>query len=98
MARKREPGLVLPPLGALPLSAPFAYGGAFLSGILYWLPFPVAMHRQTARRALLLGWLAGLTMNVFGFFWLASFLETFSGFPLPLRAFFMLVVCGAPGR
>ncbi len=26
--------------GALPLSAPVAYAGAFLSGILYWLAFP----------------------------------------------------------
>ena len=31
-----------------------------------WVPLFVAMHRQTTRRATLLGWLAGITMNVGG--------------------------------
>src|ERR1019366_7978460 len=98
-ARQRTPGLVLPPAGALPLSWPLAYGGAFLSGLLYWLAFAgmdvwplafvawvpllVAMHRQTPRRAALLGWLAGTTMNFCGFFWLNTFLKVFSGFTTP---------------
>src|ERR1700733_8588031 len=112
-ARTRTPGLVLPEAGVLPLRAPFAYGAAVLSGLLYWLAFAgmdvwplafvawvpllVAMHRQTARRALLLGWLAGLTMNVFGFFWLQTMLQTFSGFPAPVCFFFVLVVCAYQG-
>src|SRR5580692_8662664 len=86
--------------GVLPLSGPVAYGGAFVSGLLYWLAFPgvdawplalvawvpllVALQGQTARRALLLGWVTGITMNVAGFWWLQGMLSTFSGFPAPL--------------
>lgn len=99
--------------GALPLSAPVAYAGAFLSGILYWLAFPgidawplafvawvpllLAMHRQTPRRAMLLGWVAGTTMNVAGFWWLQGMLSTFSGFPAPLCFLFLLIVCAFQG-
>jgi apolipoprotein N-acyltransferase len=105
--------LVLPPLGVLPLPWPIAYAGALLSGLLYWLafagmdvwpltfvawiPLVVSMHRQTARRALLLGWLAGVTMNVCGFFWLEEMLKTFSGFHPIICFFFVLVVCGYQG-
>jgi apolipoprotein N-acyltransferase len=107
------PAPVLPAAGALPLAAPLAFGGAVLSGLLYWLafagmdvwplalvawvPLVVAMHRQTARRAMLLGWAAGLTMNVFGFFWLQHMLETFSGFPAPVCFLFVLIVCAYQG-
>jgi apolipoprotein N-acyltransferase len=62
-----------------------------------WVPLVVAMHRQPARRALLLGWLAGLTMNVAGFFWLQNMLMTFSGFPAPICFLFVLIVCGYQG-
>ncbi len=102
-----------PRAGAFPLSAPLAYSGALLSGLMYWLAFggmdvwPLAfvawvplilgMHRQTVRRATLLGWLAGLTMNVAGFFWLQKMLETFSGFPGPVCFLFLLVVCAYQG-
>jgi|HubBroStandDraft_4_1064222.scaffolds.fasta_scaffold54085_1 apolipoprotein N-acyltransferase len=105
--------VVLPAAGALPLSAPAAYGCAFASGLLYWAAFPgadlwpltfiawvplvVAMHRQPTRRAALLGLLAGLTMNVAGFAWLEQMLTTFSGFPLPLCTLFLLIVCGYQG-
>ena len=103
----------LPPVGALPLPGPMAYAGAVLSGLLYWLAFAgmdvwpcafvawvpllVAMHRQTARRAMLLGWLAGLTMNVCGFIWLQEMLRTFSGFPPALCFLFVLIVCAYQG-
>ncbi len=99
--------------GALPLSAPLAYAGAVASGLLYWLAFPgvdawplafvawvplvVAMHRQTTRRAMLLGWVAGITMNVAGFWWLQGMLSTFSGFPAPLCFLFLLIVCAFQG-
>jgi apolipoprotein N-acyltransferase len=99
--------------GVLPLSAPMAYAGAFLSGLLYWLAFPgvdawplafvawvpllVAMHGQTARRATLLGWVAGITMNVAGFWWLQGMLSTFSGFPAPICFLFLLIVCAFQG-
>lgn len=111
--RAHTPGLVLPPAGVLPLSPRLAYAGAFLSGILYWLAFAgmdvwplafvalvpllVAMHRQPTRRAAALGWLAGGTMNVFGFFWLQKMLQTFSGFPAPVCFLFVLIVCAYQG-
>jgi apolipoprotein N-acyltransferase len=106
-------GRALDSRGGLPLSAPLAYTGALLSGLLYWLafggmdmwplaflawvPLVVAMHRQSARRAGLLGWLAGVTMNVAGFFWLQTMLQTFSGFPAPLCFVFVLIVCAYQG-
>jgi apolipoprotein N-acyltransferase len=90
-----------------------AYASAVLSGLLYWLAFPgmevwplafvawvpllVAMRGQTPRRALTLGWLAGLTMNVAGFFWLEEMLKTFSGFPWPVCFLFVLIVCAYQG-
>jgi apolipoprotein N-acyltransferase len=97
----------------LPLSAPAAYAAAVGSGLLYWLAFPgrdlwplafvawiplyVAMKEQPARRAGLLGWTAGVTMNVAGFFWLEEMLRTFSGFPAPVCFLFVLIVCGYQG-
>ena len=112
-APKRTPGLVLPRAGALPLSWPLAYAGALLSGLLYWLafagmdvwplafvawvPLVVAMHRQRTRRAAMLGWVAGITMNVAGFFWLQTMLQTFSGFNPLICFFFVFVVCSYQG-
>jgi apolipoprotein N-acyltransferase len=104
---------VLPAVGALPLSPALAYSGAVLSGLLYWLAFAgmnvwplafvawvpllIAMHRQTTQRATLLGLVAGLTMNVAGFYWLQKMLETFSGFPGPICFLCVLIVCGYQG-
>jgi apolipoprotein N-acyltransferase len=86
-----------------------AYALAFLSGFLYFLAFPgidlwplsfvalvpliVALRGQTAKRALGLGWLAGFTMTMFGFYWLLEMLKVFSGFPLPLCILFMAILC-----
>ncbi len=97
----------------LPLRAPAAFACAFASGLLYWLAFAgmdvwpltfvawvpllVAMHRQSTRRTTLLGWVAGWTMNVAGFFWLQHMLIEFSGFPAIVCFFFVLVVCGYQG-
>ncbi|HEV3190954.1 MAG TPA: apolipoprotein N-acyltransferase [Polyangiaceae bacterium] len=102
----------LPRLG-LPLPAPLAYAAAVLSGLLYWLAFPgvdawplafiawvpliLALHGQPARRAMLLGGAAGLTMNVAGFLWLQQMLETFSGFPAPVCFLFLVLVCAYQG-
>jgi apolipoprotein N-acyltransferase len=112
-ARQRTLGLVLPAAGALPLPGPLAYAGALLAGLLYWLAFAgmdvwplsfvawvpllVAMHRQTTRRAALLGWVTGITMNVCGFFWLQNMLQTFSGFHPVICFFFVFVVCSYQG-
>jgi apolipoprotein N-acyltransferase len=82
---------------------------AFLSGLLYFLAFPgldlwplsavalvpllLALEGQTPRRAAFLGWIAGFTMTMVGFYWLIEMLETFSGFPLPLCVLFMAILC-----
>jgi apolipoprotein N-acyltransferase len=97
----------------LPLPTGLAYSGALVSGLLYWLAFAgmnvwplafvtfvplwIAMHRQTPRRALALGLVCGLTMNVCGFYWLLGMLKTFSGFPTPLCMVFVVIVCAYQG-
>lgn len=84
-----------------------------LSGALYFLAFPgmdvwplgfvalvpliLALRRQTPRRGLLLGWLAGLTMTSLGFYWLIGMLQTFSGFPLPLCVLFATLLSAYQG-
>jgi apolipoprotein N-acyltransferase len=90
-----------------------AYAGAVLSGVLYWASFAgidawpftfvafgplwIALQGQTPKRAFALGTLAGTTMNVLGFYWLLNMLSTFSGFPKPACAFFLVVVCAYQG-
>ncbi len=113
VAQAEAPSKAAEHAGALPLSAPLAYAGAVATGLLYWLAFPaidawplafvawvplaLALYRQTPRRAALLGWVAGITMNVAGFWWLQGMLSTFSGFPAPVCFFFLLVVCAFQG-
>ena len=113
VAAVRGPGLVLPRRRSIPLGTALAYSGALLSGLLYWLAFAgwdvwplafvafvplwIAIHRQTPRRALLLGALSGLTMNVAGFYWLQDMLRSFSGFPPALCFVFVLIVCAYQG-
>ena len=103
----------LPLACLLPLPLKWAVLGAVLSGLLYWLAFPgmdvwplafiawvpliVSMHRQSARVTTLLGMVAGLTMNVAGFWWLQGMLRTFSGFPAPVCFFFVVLVCSYQG-
>ncbi len=97
-----KPSAVLPSLPA--------YGAAVLCGFLYFLAFPgidvwplsfvalvpliVALRGQTPRRAFGLGWAAGFTMTMAGFYWLLDMLRTFSGFPTPLCVLFMAILCG----
>jgi apolipoprotein N-acyltransferase len=82
---------------------------AFASGLLYFLAFPgldlwplgliafvplfIAMRGRTPRRAALLGWIAGFTMTMTGFYWLMEMLKTFSGFGTPLCLLFMSILC-----
>ena len=44
------------------------------------LPILLAIREVTPRRALFLGWLAGLTANAGGFYWIIGLLERFGGF------------------
>jgi len=93
-----------------PLGARAAALLAVGCGLLYFLAFPgvdawplsfvalapliVALHGQAPRRAAWLGWLAGFTMTMLGFYWLLDLLETFSGFGTPLCLLFTGIVCG----
>ncbi len=90
-------------------SGKLAYGLAFLSGFLYFVAFPgvdvwplafvaliplyIALRGQTPRRAAGLGWMAGFTMTMFGFYWLLGMLKTFSGFPTAVCLLFMAILC-----
>jgi apolipoprotein N-acyltransferase len=92
-----------------PLGGRWAAGLAVACGVLYFLAFPgidlwplsfvalapllVAMHGQSPRRAAGLGWLAGFTMTMLGFYWLLELLETFSGFGTPLCLLFTAILC-----
>jgi apolipoprotein N-acyltransferase len=83
---------------------------AVLCGFLYFLAFPgpdvwpltfvalvplgIALEGQTPRRAAWLGWLAGFTMTMIGFYWLLELLQTFSGFGTPLCLLFTAILCG----
>jgi apolipoprotein N-acyltransferase len=87
-----------------------AYAAAVSCGFLYFLAFPgieiwplsfvalvpliVALRGQSPRRAFGLGWAAGFTMTMCGFYWLLDMLKTFSGFPTPLCVLFMAILCG----
>jgi apolipoprotein N-acyltransferase len=82
---------------------------AVACGVLYFLAFPgidiwplsfvalaplmVALEGQSPRTAAWLGWLAGFTMTMIGFYWLLELLETFSGFGTPLCLVFTGVLC-----
>ena len=110
-AKKANAAGAFTPTGALP--ARVAYPLAFLSGFLYFLGFPgidiwplsfvalvpliVAMRGQTPRRAAGLGWLAGFTMTMTGFYWLLEMLQVFSGFPVVLCVLFMAILCAYQG-
>jgi apolipoprotein N-acyltransferase len=104
-----EPVADPPPAGARRLPARLAYPLAFLCGFLYFLAFPgmnawplafvamvplvVALRGQAPRRALALGWVAGFTMTMCGFYWLLEMLRVFSGFGTPLCLVFMAILC-----
>lgn len=92
-----------------PLKKRAAHGLALLSGFLYFLAFPgidlwplgfvalvpliVALRGQSARTGAALGWTAGFTMTMCGFYWLLEMLKTFSGFPTALCLVFMSILC-----
>ncbi len=87
-----------------------AYALAALCGVFYFLAFPgidwwplafialapliVALRGQTPKRAAGLGWVAGFTMTMLGFYWMVGMLQQFGGFSLPVCIVFMALVCG----
>ncbi len=58
-----------------------------------WIPLLVALQGQTPTRAAWLGWVAGFTMTMTGFYWLLEMLRAFSGFGTTLCFVFMAIVC-----
>jgi apolipoprotein N-acyltransferase len=97
------------PKPVFPLGPAAANSAAVLSGVLYWLAFPgmnawplafiafvpllLALREQTPKRALVLGLLSGLAMNLAGFYWLFVMLRSFSGFSTALCLLFVLIIC-----
>jgi apolipoprotein N-acyltransferase len=108
-AEKEADAAKAPGSAASPLPAKIAYPLAFLTGFLYFLAFPgvdiwplsfvalapliIALRGQKTRRATGLGWLAGFTMTMFGFYWLLEMLKVFSGFGPVICFFFMAILC-----
>ncbi len=100
-------------LSRLPLGPRAAYALALLTGLLYFLGFPgidlwplslvalaplcVALEGQSPKRGLVIGLIAGFTMNMLGFYWLYGMLRTFSGFPGPVCVLFMSILCAYQG-
>lgn len=60
-------------------------------------PLIVAMRGQTPKRAAGLGWAAGFTMTMVGFYWLLEMLKVFGGFNTPLALLFMVILCAYQG-
>jgi apolipoprotein N-acyltransferase len=96
-----------------PLPRRIAYSLAFATGVLYFLCFPgmdvwpvalvalapiaIALEGQSPRQGLAIGAIAGLTMNMLGFYWLYGTMSTFGGFPGYLCLLFMTVLCAYQG-
>lgn len=90
-----------------------AYALSVLTGFLYFIAFPgidvwplsfvalapliVALRNQSPRRSAGLGWAAGFTMTMAGFYWLLEMLRTFSGFPTIVCIGFMAILCAYQG-
>ena len=86
---------------------------AIISGIFYWLAFPVidiwfltficwvpliiAIKGQTSKNALFLGWATGITCNILGFYWLYGTIRYFGNFPFIVTILFMLIICSYQG-
>ena len=103
-----SPTAARPENGAFSLPLRWAVPAALACGVLYFLAFPgidwwplgfvalvplrIALAGQTPKRAFWLGWLSGLVMITFGFYWMVEMLETFSGFSAPICMLMLLAV------
>lgn len=90
------PGLVAAVASGLMIAAAFPGPSLWPLAIVGWLPLLswVRWHRPTARRAGLMGFLAGTIVHIAVFYWVASTLEEMSGLPAAASAL-ALVVYGA---
>lgn len=58
-----------------------------------WVPLIVALRGQAPRRAAKLGWVAGFSFCVVGFYWLRNVLIVFAEMPEPVPSLLMVVLC-----
>jgi len=86
---------------------------AAVSGVLYFLAFPgpglwplgfvalvplvMALHGKRPGHAFALGWLAGFTTTLAGFWWLLEMLRKYSGFPMPLCVLLLVLLSAYQG-
>lgn len=90
-----------------------AEAGGVVSGLLYFaafagldvwpltficlIPLYLSLFGQRPKRAAFIALLAGLAMNLAGFYWLLNMLRTFSGFPTALCLVFVVIICAYQG-
>ncbi|HHH28162.1 MAG TPA: apolipoprotein N-acyltransferase [Polyangiaceae bacterium] len=58
-----------------------------------WVPLIVALRGQSPQRSAKLGWLAGFSFCVMGFYWLRNVLIVFAEMPEPVPSLLMVVLC-----
>ena len=61
------------------------------------VPVLWAIRDQRPGRAFLIGWLAGIVMNIGGFYWAIHMFREFAGMPWPLAALGLLLLAAANG-
>jgi apolipoprotein N-acyltransferase len=93
----RGPALGLATLAGVLIFLGFAGFDVWPLAFVAWAPLLVAVRRQEPSFALKLGLLAGLVLDVGGFYWLQTMLVTFSGFPPPVCAIFTGILCAYQG-
>ncbi len=64
---------------------------------IYLVPVLWAIRDQRPGRAFCIGWLAGIVMNIGGFFWAIQMFRQFAGMPWPLAALGLLLLAAANG-
>ena len=61
------------------------------------MPILWAIREQHAGRAFRIGWLAGIVMNIGGFYWAIQMFQQFAGMAWPLAALGLLLLAAANG-
>ena len=101
----------MPPIHHLKTTLPWI--AAIIGGILIFLgyagfdqfylewiclvPILWAIRDQNPGRAFRIGWLAGIVMNIGGFYWAIQMFQQFAGMPWPLAALGLLLLAAANG-
>lgn len=64
---------------------------------LFLIPILWAIRGQSPGRAFLIGWCAGIVMNIGGFYWASQMFQQFAGMPWPLATLGLLLLAAANG-